>query len=166
MSAHDFEFKDIDGQPLPLSSFAGQPLLIVNTASECGFTPQYAALQDLWSRYRDAGLIVLGVPSNDFGAQEPGDEAAIKQFCSSRFRVDFPMTAKQKVIGGEAHPFYRWIVQQLGEDAAPRWNFHKYLIAPDGAVAGLWPSKVSPLDGEVTATIEGLLPSKAPVSDS
>lgn len=158
MSAHDFEFKDIDGQPLPLARFAGHPLLVVNTASECGFTPQYAELQDLWSRYRDVGLIVLGVPSNDFGAQEPGDEAAIKQFCSARYRVDFPMTAKQIVIGAEAHPFYRWIAEQLGEDAAPRWNFHKYLIAPDGTVAGLWPSKVSPLDDDMTAAIESLLP--------
>jgi glutathione peroxidase len=164
MSAHDFEFKDIDGERLPLAKFAGHPLLVVNTASECGFTPQYAELQGLWSRYRDAGLIVLGVPSNDFGAQEPGDEAAIKQFCSSRYGVDFPMTAKQRVIGAEAHPFYQWIAEQLGEDAAPRWNFHKYLIAPDGAVAGLWPSKVSPLDGDVTAAIEGLLPAKGSAS--
>jgi glutathione peroxidase len=166
MSAHDFEFKDIDGQPLPLAKFADHPLLVVNTATECGFTPQYAELQGLWSRYRDAGLIVLGVPSNDFGAQEPGDEAAIKQFCSSRYGVDFLMTAKQRVIGAEAHPFYQWIAEQLGEDAAPRWNFHKYLIAPDGAVAGLWPSKVSPLDGDVTAAVEGLLSAKGTASGS
>lgn len=158
MSAHDFEFKDIDGQPLPLSGFAGRPLFIVNTASECGFTPQYAELQDLWSRYRKQGLIVLGVPSNDFGGQEPGDEGANKNFCSSRYRIDFPMTAKQTVIGSEAHPLYRWIVEQLGDAAAPRWNFHKYLIAPDGTLAGVWPSKVSPLDGEVTSAIEDLLP--------
>lgn len=161
MSAYDFEFKDINGQRLPLAKFDGHPILVVNTASECGFTPQYAALQDLWSRYRDAGLIVLGVPSNDFGAQEPGDDAAIKQFCSARYGVDFPMTAKQTVIGAKAHPFYQWIAGELGEDAAPRWNFHKYLIAPDGTVAGLWPSKVSPLDSDVTAAIEGLLPHKS-----
>jgi glutathione peroxidase len=158
MSAHDFEFQDIDGQPLALSRFAGRPLLIVNSASECGFTPQYAELQELWSRYRENGLIVLGVPSNDFGSQGPGNEAAIKKFCSSRYQIDFPMTAKQKVIGGEAHPFYRWVVEQLGEDAAPRRNFHKYLIASDGAVAGLWPSKVSPLNSEVTSATEDLLP--------
>lgn len=157
MSAHDFEFKDIDGQPLPLVRFAGHPLFIVNTASECGFTPQYAELQELWSRYRKDGLIVLGVPSNDFGGQEPGDEAAIKTFCSSRYRIDFPMAAKQTVIGGEAHPFYRWIVEELDETAAPRWNFHKYLIAPDGTLAGLWPSKISPLDSSVVAAIEKLL---------
>jgi glutathione peroxidase len=158
MSAHDFEFKDIDGQPLPLVRFAGHPLFIVNTASECGFTPQYAELQELWSRYRKDGLVVLGVPSNDFGAQEPGNEAAIKAFCSGRYRIDFPMMAKQTVIGGEAHPFYRWIVEEFGEAAAPRWNFHKYLIAPDGAFAGLWPSKISPLDTDVVAAIEKLLP--------
>ncbi|MDX1488475.1 MAG: glutathione peroxidase [Acidiferrobacterales bacterium] len=158
MSAHDFEFKDIDGRRLPLSKFARQPMFIVNTASECGFTPQYAELQELWSRYRKDGLIVLGVPSNDFGGQEPGDETDIKKFCSAHYRIDFPMTAKQTVIGGEAHPFYRWIVGQLGEAAAPRWNFHKYLIASDGTLASLWPSKVSPLDSEVVAAIEKLLP--------
>lgn len=158
MSAHDFEFKDIDGQPLPLVRFTGHPLFIVNTASECGFTPQYAELQELWSRYRKNGLIVLGVPSNDFGGQEPGDEAAIKTFCSSRYRIDFPMVAKQTVIGGEAHPLYRWIVEELGEAAAPRWNFHKYLIGPDGTLAGLWPSKISPLDSDVIGAIEKLLP--------
>lgn len=157
MSAHDFEFKDIDGQPLPLSKFAGQPLLLVNTASECGFTPQYAELQSLWSRYRDAGLVVLGVPSNDFGGQEPGDETAIKRFCSSRYQVDFPMTAKYSVLGSDAHPFYRWVVSELGEDAAPRWNFHKYLIAPDGTLAALWPSKVSPLAPAITGAVEKLL---------
>ncbi len=157
MSAYAFEFRDINGQPLPLSKFAGRPLLLVNTASECGFTPQYAELQSLWSRYREAGLIVLGVPSNDFGSQEPGDEAAINAFCSSRYQVDFPMTAKQKVIGSEAHPLYRWIVEELGESAAPRWNFHKYLFAPDGTLAALWPSKISPLAPDITGAIEELL---------
>lgn len=110
------------------------------------------------SRYRKNGLIVLGVPSNDFGGQEPGDEAAIKTFCSSRYRIDFPMMTKQTVIGVEAHPFYRWIVEELGEAAAPRWNFHKYLIGPDGTLAGLWPSKVLPLDTDVIGAIEKLLP--------
>jgi glutathione peroxidase len=105
-------------------------------------------------------LVVLGVPSNDFGGQEPGDEQAIKGFCSERYQVDFPMTVKQKVIGGEAHPFYRWIVELLGEDSAPRWNFHEYLIVADGSLAGLWPSKISPLDKHVTAAIESLLPAQ------
>lgn len=157
MSAHGFAFPGIAGAEIDLATFAGWPVLIVNTASECGYTPQYADLQALWSQYRDKGLVVLGVPSNDFGAQEPGDEATIASFCSTTYGVDFPMTAKQAVIGGTAHPFYRWVVEELGEVAAPKWNFHKYLIAPDGSLAGLWPSDVGPLDAEITDTIETLL---------
>lgn len=158
MSAHGFEFKGIDGDTLALSQFKGRPVMVVNTASECGFTPQYAELESLWRRYRDRGLVVLGVPSNDFGAQEPGAEAEIKGFCEKNYGVDFPLTAKQAVIGGSAHPFYRWIVEEIGESAAPKWNFHKYLIGPEGELAGLWPSKVKPLDPEITDAIEKLLP--------
>lgn len=156
-SAHDFSFNDIDGAPVELSRFAGQPLLIVNTASECGYTPQYAELEALWNRYRARGLVVLGVPSNDFGGQEPGSETEIKQFCQANYAVDFPLTQKQPVIGGGAHPFYQWVVDEIGEVAAPKWNFHKYLIGPDGSLAGLWPSDVSPLAPEITETIDGLL---------
>lgn len=158
MSAHSFKFKGIDGGDLALSNYQGRPVLVVNTASECGFTPQYADLQELWRRYRDRGLMVLGVPSNDFGAQEPASEPEIKTFCEARFQVDFPLTAKQKVIGGDAHPFYRWVVEEFGETAAPRWNFHKYLIGPDGELSNLWPSKVGPLDPEVVRAVEELLP--------
>lgn len=132
--------------------------MIVNTASECGFTPQYSDLQALWQRYRDRGLVVLGVPSNDFGAQEPGSEAEIHAFCQTSYGVDFPLSAKECVIGPEAHPFYRWVVDEAGEAAAPKWNFHKYLIGPDGELAGVWPSKVKPLDPEITGAIEDLLP--------
>lgn len=156
MSAYDFSFNDIDGEPLELSRFAGQALLVVNTASACGYTPQYAELETLWSRYRARGLVVLGVPSNDFGAQEPGS-AEIKQFCQTNYTVDFPLTQKQRVIGGDAHPFYQWVVDEIGEVAAPKWNFHKYLIGPDGSLAGLWPSDVSPLDSEITDAIDALL---------
>lgn len=157
MSAYDFEFKGIDGETLALSSFRGRPVMIVNTASECGFTPQYADLEALWQRYRARGLVVLGVPSNDFGAQEPGAEAEIKGFCQKNFGVDFPLTAKQTVIGGTAHPFYRWIVAEVGESAAPKWNFHKYLIGPDGAIAGAWPSKVGPKSPEIAKAIDEAL---------
>lgn len=157
MSAHAFEFKGIDGDTLALSNFKGRPVMIVNTASECGFTPQYADLETLWRRYRDHGLVVVGVPSNDFGAQEPGGEAEIKGFCQKNYGVDFLLTAKQTVAGGTAHPFYRWIVEEAGEAAAPKWNFHKYLIGPDGDLVGLWPSKVKPLDEEIVAAIEELL---------
>jgi glutathione peroxidase len=156
-SAHDFSFPAIDGGTLSLADFKGKPILVVNTASECGYTPQYAGLEELWHRYRDRGLIVLGVPANDFGAQEPGDEAAIRSFCRNNYGVDFPMTAKQTVIGGGAHPFYRWIAAEFGEAAAPKWNFHKYLVAPDGSLAALWPSDVDPLAPEITEAIESAL---------
>ena len=157
MSAHDFEFKSIDGGPLPLSRYQGRPLLIVNTASECGYTPQYQGLQALWRDYQGRGLVVLGVPCNDFGAQEPGDESQIKQFCELSYKVDFPMTSKVSVLGGDAHPFYRWIESEFGEVAAPRWNFHKYLIGPDGSLAGMWPSEVEPQSDEVVGAVEELL---------
>lgn len=157
MSAHDFKFTAIDGAPLPLSRFKGKPILLVNVASECGFTPQYKQLQELWARYRDKGLVVLGVPSNDFGGQEPGSEAEIATFCESRYAVDFPLTAKQTVVGGGAHPLYGWIAAEAGEGGAPRWNFHKYLIGGDGALRGAWPSKVSPTAAEVTAAVEAAL---------
>ena len=157
MSAYDFSFNDIDGELLELSRFTGKALMIVNTASECGYTPQYADLETLWTRYRDRGLVVLGVPSNDFGGQEPGSEATIQRFCQTNYAVDFPLTQKQRVIGGDAHPFYQWVVEEIGEVAAPKWNFHKYLIGLDGSLAGLWPSDVSPLDPEIIETIDGLL---------
>src|SRR5580693_4419029 len=136
MSAHDFEFTSIDGKPLKMSAFAGHPVLVVNTASQCGLTPQYRDLEALWQKYRDKGLVVLGVPSNDFGAQEPGSAAEIKTFCETNFAVDFPLADKVKVLGAGAHPFYRWVATELGEGGAPRWNFHKYLVGPDGALAG------------------------------
>ncbi len=130
--AHAFGFTGIDGAPLPLSGYAGKAVLVVNTASRCGFTGQYRALQALWSDYRGRGLVVLGVPSNDFGGQEPGSEAEIRAFCGEDYGVDFPLTAKTPVRGPEAHPFYRWARAEAGGLAAPKWNFHKYLIAPDG----------------------------------
>jgi len=159
MSAYDYSFPAIDGGTLRLADFKGKPVLVVNTASECGYTPQYAGLEKLWRTYRDRGLVVLGVPSNDFGAQEPGAEPTIRSFCQTNYGVDFPMTAKQTVIGGRAHPFYRWVAAELGEDAAPKWNFHKYLVAPDGSLAGLWPSAVDPLDRQITGAIEAALAS-------
>lgn len=153
-NAHDHSFNRIDGEPLPLAEFKGKAVLIVNTASECGFTPQYAGLQKLWEQNRDHDLVVLGVPCNDFGAQEPGDESAIAAFCAEKFAVDFPMTEKVTVIGGNAHPFYRWIAETIGEDAAPRWNFHKYLIDGNGNLVAMWPSKVEPLSEEVIGAIK------------
>ncbi|MBI3452950.1 MAG: glutathione peroxidase [Rhodospirillales bacterium] len=156
MSAHDFDFVSIDGEPLPMKGFRGKAVLVVNTASFCGFTPQYEGLEALWRAYRGRGLVVLGVPSNDFGAQEPGTAAEIKTFCAG-YDVSFPLSRKEQVIGGAAHPFYRWIAAELGEGAAPRWNFHKYLVGPDGALVGAWPSAVTPMSKDVTAAVEGAL---------
>ncbi|HEX3486799.1 MAG TPA: glutathione peroxidase [Micropepsaceae bacterium] len=157
MSAHDFEFTSIDGKPLRLSQFAGHPVLIVNTASQCGLTPQYKGLEALWRKYKDRGLVVLGVPSNDFGAQEPGTESEIKNFCSTNYGVTFPMTAKNPVIGPKAHPLYKWAVSEAGEAAAPRWNFHKYLIGSQGELAGTFGSKTPPDDAALTGAIETAL---------
>ncbi len=156
-TAYDFSFTKIDGGPLPLSTYKGKAVLVVNTASECGYTPQYKDLQALWQRYRDRGLVVLGVPSNDFGGQEPGTEAEIKRFCERQYAVDFPLAAKERVSGGDAHPFYRWAAEVAGEGASPRWNFHKYLIGPDGELAAWFPTKTSPTAAEVTAAIEEAL---------
>ena len=157
-SMHRFEFTSIEGEPLPMTTFAGKAVLVVNTASLCGFTYQYGALQDLWETYRERGLVVLGVPSNDFGGQEPGSADEIKEFCEVNFDVDFPLTEKQVVKGREAHPFFREAVAILGAEAAPRWNFHKYLVAPDGRLVGAWPSRVEPGSAAIRDQIEAVLP--------
>lgn len=155
--AYRFEFVALDGGALPLGAWRGRPILVVNTASYCGYTPQYAELEALWRQYRARGLVVLGVPSNDFGRQEPGTTAEIAAFCQTRYGVDFPLAQKNRVIGADAHPFYRWIAETLGEAGTPRWNFHKYLIGPDGALAGAWPAQVAPRDPRIIAEIEPLL---------
>lgn len=153
-SAFDFSFTSIEGKPMPLKTYKGKTLLIVNTASKCGFTPQYKGLEALWKKYKDKGLVVIGVPSNDFGAQEPGSEDEIKDFCEVRFGVDFPLTSKESVVGAKAHPFYKWIAEELGENAAPKWNFHKYLVSPDGKIAGTYGSRVAPDAGDLTNAVE------------
>ncbi|EKV31478.1 Glutathione peroxidase [Caenispirillum salinarum AK4] len=159
-SAHDFEFRTIDGAPLPMNDFAGKAVLVVNTASECGFTPQYEQLQAVWQKYRDRGLVVLGVPSNDFGGQEPGTEAEIKDFCETAFSVDFPLTEKEVVKGDDPHPFYRWARDELGDLAAPKWNFHKYLVGPDGRLVDWFSTVTRPDSPKVLAAIEKTLPNK------
>lgn len=156
MSAFDFSFVSIEDQPLPLAEFRGRPLLIVNTASFCGFTPQYAGLERLWESRRERGLVVLGVPSNDFGQQEPGSAREIRAFCDT-FAVSFPLSRRERVIGADAHPFYRWVAAELGEDALPRWNFHKYLVDRSGALVGSWPSQVEPMGREVAAAVDAAL---------
>jgi glutathione peroxidase len=157
MTAHDFEFNSIDGKKLKMKDFAGHPVLVVNTASQCGLTPQYKGLEALYRKYKDKGLIVLGVPSNDFGRQEPGTESEIQTFCSTKYDVTFPMTAKYPVTGDGAHPLYKWVAEEAGEAAAPRWNFHKYLIGGKGELAGIFGSRVEPSDSALTTAIESEL---------
>jgi len=151
-------FEKLGGGRLTGPTGFGKPTLVVNTASECGYTPQYAELQQLWDRYRERGLVVLGVPCNDFGKQEPGDAGQIGAFCQKNYGVSFPLAAKAGILdAGTRHPFYKAVAQALGEDQLPRWNFHKFLVGADGELLGGWPSKVSPLAKEITDAIEDVL---------
>jgi glutathione peroxidase len=136
-TAFDFNATGIDGQPQALAQYAGKVLLVVNVASKCGFTPQYTGLQQLWHEYQGRGLVVLGFPCDQFGHQEPGDEAEIQNFCSLNFDVDFPMFSKVEVNGAAAHPLWKWLKDEkggiLGIDAI-KWNFTKFLVGRDGQV--------------------------------
>lgn len=157
-SVYDYTLPSIDGGELDLASFKGQPLLVVNTASRCGFTPQYDGLQSLWETYRDRGLVVIGVPSNDFGEQEPGERNDIKKFCSVNFNVDFPMSDKVSVRGSDAHPVYQWLASTLGASSRPRWNFYKYLIDANGQPVAYFSSMTRPNSSKITKAIEAELP--------
>jgi glutathione peroxidase len=155
-NAWAFTFPGIDGPDIPLRRFAGTPVLIVNTASRCGFVSQYEGLQQLWTRYRARGLTVVAVPSNDFGGQEPGANAEIQGFCSQTYGVTFPLAGKVEVLGEGAHPFYRWAAAERPQDR-PRWNFHKYLIGRDGRIAAVFPTSTPPMDAQVVAAVERAL---------
>lgn len=149
-----FVFESIDGGPLPLEAWRGRPVLVANTASLCGYTPQYAELQALWDRYRDRGLVVLAVPSNDF-RQELGTSAEVREFCEVTFGLTLPMTEITHVRGRNAHPFFRWLEQAHG--FRPSWNFNKVLIGPDGGFVAAWGSRTRPTGPEITAAVERLL---------
>ncbi len=153
-----FTFKSLEGETFSLSDYRGKAILVVNTASRCGFTSQYEGLQILWETYRNRGLIVLGIPSNDFGGQEPDNEEAIKEFCSVNFNVSFPMTEKQTVSGSEAHPFYIWVSDQLGTMSKPRWNFSKILVDPAGKAVDWFASTTTPNSKKLITAIEKILP--------
>jgi glutathione peroxidase len=163
-SGHDFEFAGIDGAPLKLSAWRGQPLLIVNTASLCGFTKQYGDLQELWRRYEGAGLVVIAVPSNDFGEQEPDADGEIRSFCQGVFSVTFPIASKQPVIGADAHPFYKWAADAMGPGGAPVWNFHKYLVGRDGQLLRSFSTRLSPSSAEITSWIEKAIEQPKPAA--
>jgi len=156
-SAHDYSFDKITGGPLPLSTFKDKVVLVVNTASKCGLTPQYDGLEKLYSDYKDKGLVVLGVPCNQFMGQEPGTEEEIQTFCSTRFGIDFPMTAKVDVKEAGAHPFYKWAEKQLGEPAVPVWNFHKILVGKTGEAIQAFGPRTEPQDAGLVAAIEAAL---------
>jgi len=156
-SAYAFTFKSLEGKPMPLAQYAGKPMVIVNTASKCGFTPQYKGLEALWQANRDKGLVVLGVPSNDFGGQEPGTHDEIKSFCELRFGVDFPLTEKVAVTGADAHPLFKWIAEKGGFLGRPHWNFYKYLIGPDGRFVDWYSSITAPGSGRFTKAVEKLM---------
>jgi len=157
MNAYQFKFPGLMVDEIPLASFDGEVLLIVNTASRCGFTPQYQALQAIHREYGDQGFSVIGVPSNDFGGQEPGDAEDIQRFCELNYGVTFPLAAKTSVSGPNAHEFYLWARDRFGADAIPRWNFHKLLIDRSGDIVGAFPSSVEPDSDPVRSEIEGLL---------
>ncbi|MGC6517590.1 MAG: glutathione peroxidase [Candidatus Puniceispirillaceae bacterium] len=154
ITAYDFSFPAIDGGTLDLNAYRGRPLLIVNTASQCGFTPQYDALQAVYDKFKDSGLVVIGVPSNDFGKQETGTAEEIQTFCEVNFNITFPMTDKIKIKGDEAHDFYQWAKAQTGYAGRPKWNFHKYLIGTDGMIVDWFSTVTKPDSPKVIAAIE------------
>ncbi|MDA9549684.1 redoxin domain-containing protein [Bradyrhizobium yuanmingense] len=152
ISAYAFSFPALSGDDIRLATFTGKPLLVVNTASLCGYTPQYAGLQEIWNEFRGRGLTVIGVPSNDFGGQEPGGGSEITQTAHHQYGVTFPITAKAAVVGARAHPFYKWAAEARPKEV-PRWNFHKYLIGRDGYIAEVFPSAVEPADTRIKTAI-------------
>jgi glutathione peroxidase len=160
-TAYDFSFQTLIGkEPMPLAQYKGHVLLIVNTASQCGFTPQYEALEKVYLDNKDKGLVVIGVPSNDFGGQEPEDSEEIANFCRINYGVTFPMASKEVVSGKNAHPFYQWARSELGFGTAPKWNFHKYLIDREGKLVTYFNSTTSPEATRVKEVLQKLLETK------
>ena len=151
----DHEFANLREEPVSLCQFQGKVLLVVNTASECGYTPQYEGLEALYRRYRDKGFVVLGFPANDFGGQEPGSNKEIAQFCRVNYGITFPMFTKTSVVGATANPLYRELAAKTGKP--PRWNFHKYLLDRAAQPVAVFESAVEPADRRITSEIEKLL---------
>ncbi len=154
MNVFEFVFTSINLIRMPLSRYQGQPLLLVNTASECDYTPQYKDLERLWMDYRQSGLMVVGIPCDDFGHKEPGDEDEIAHFCDTQYQISFPLTAKHSLMGIAAHPLIHTLREEFGDDVTPRWNFYKYLFNRSGQMVDYWPSSVLPEDTSVTHKIE------------
>ncbi|MBE0645802.1 MAG: glutathione peroxidase [Bacteroidetes bacterium] len=154
---YDFTLNNIDGKETPLSDYSGKVLLIVNTASKCGYTPQYAPLEKLYRRFHDKGLRILAFPANNFGGQEPGSNAEIKEFCSSNYAVTFDLFEKISVKGEDIHPLYRYLTTETDFPGDIRWNFTKFLVDREGKVVARFETKVDPLEGNVISQIEELL---------
>jgi glutathione peroxidase len=152
ITAYGFSFAALDGGELRLADFAGRPFIVVNTASLCGYTPQYAGLQELWTQFHDRGLMIVGVPSNDFGGQEPGGSREIAETAQHQYGVTFPIAAKTVVKGANAHPFYKWAAEARPKDL-PRWNFHKYLVGRDGYIADVFAESVEPTDTRIKTAV-------------
>jgi glutathione peroxidase len=155
-SLHEFTLKDIDGKDRSLKDFKGKTVLIVNTASKCGLTPQYEGLQALYTKYKDKGLVVLGFPANDFAGQEPGTEAEIKTFCTSKYNVTFPMFSKVTVVGEQMNPLYSWLINKT-DGKAIEWNFTKFLVGKDGKTVTRFSSRTNPSDPKLVAAVESAL---------
>jgi glutathione peroxidase len=156
-TAWDFNLVAIDGEPLPMAKFRGKVVMLVNTASFCGFTPQYEGLQKIQTDYAAKGFTVLGVPSGNFKEQEYGSNKDISEFCKAKFGIKFPLAEKSDVVGAKAIPLYRWAAAKLGPDNTPRWNFHKYLIGRDGRLIAAFGTRTEPGDPKVRAAIEAAL---------
>ena len=154
---YDLNIKSINGDELNIAGMNGKTILLVNVASNCGFTKQYDELQKLYDNYRDKGLIVIGVPSNQFGGQEPGTESEIKDFCETNFNITFPITSKYDVKGSNAHPIYLWAKETYGKSAVPKWNFHKILINKEGKIEDTYLSFTNPLSNKITKKLEQIL---------
>ncbi len=152
ITAYAFSFDGLQGGPIRLSDFAGKPILVVNTASLCGYTPQYAGLEQLYKRFHDRGLVMIGVPSNDFGGQEPGGVTDIVATANHQYGVTFPLAAKADVVGPNAHPFYKWAASERPLET-PKWNFHKYLVGRDGHVAAVFATQVEPMEARVVDAV-------------
>ena len=161
-TVHDFTLNSIDGQPAPLAAYKGKVVLLVNVASKCGFTPQYSALESTYEKYKDRGFVIVGIPANNFGAQEPGSNQEIKTFCSSKYHVTFPMMAKVSVKGDDITPLYQFLTDKSSNPQSGgeiKWNFTKFLIGPDGRVITRFESEITPDSPQVTSAIEEALAS-------
>lgn len=159
MSLYDFTVEDVNGQSVKLAEFRGQVALVVNTASNCGFTGQYAGLQELYEKYKERGFVVLAFPSNDFGGQEPGSNSEIKSFCTNKYSVTFPIFAKAPVAGKEKQPVYKFLTEDSFVDyqGDPGWNFVKFLVDQQGQVVGRFSSMTKPMSSKITKAIEVIL---------